>query len=199
MAFSTILSPGVNVGGTYQVIKVIGFGAMGVVYKVREQVGAVRRIRALKTVLPQFASDPAVVRRFRREAEKMCMLEHENIVPVLSYSEEGQFPYLVMPFIEGKTLKEYLAGYIAEHGAGLPLSEVIEIGLEVVRGLEIAHGFVNPENRQPEPMVHRDIKPGNIMVRVVDENGERRLKVLIMDFGIAKHCPIKIAATRSRR
>ena len=159
---------------------------MGVVYKVREQVGAVSRIRALKTVLPQFASDPTVARRFRQEAEKMCMLEHENIVPVLSYSEEGQFPYLVMPFIEGQTLKEYLAAYTAEHGCGLPLSEVIEIGLELVRGLEIAHRFVNPETRRPQPMVHRDIKPGNIMVRVDDESGERRLKVLIMDFGIAK-------------
>src|SRR5262249_54191222 len=186
MAVATILSPGVSVGGKYEVVEVIGFGGMGVVYKVREQVGAVSRIRALKTVLPQFASDPAVVGRFRQEAEKMCMLEHENIVPVLSYSEEGQFPYLVMPFIEGQTLKEYLAAYAAEHGRGLPLAEVVEIGLELVRGLEIAHRFVNPETRRPQPMVHRDIKPGNIMVRVGDESGERRLKVLIMDFGIAK-------------
>ncbi len=186
MAVATILSPGVSVGGKYEVVEVIGFGGMGVVYKVREQVGAVSRIRALKTVLPQFASDPTVARRFRQEAEKMCMLEHENIVPVLSYSEEGQFPYLVMPFIEGQTLKEYLTAYTAEHACGLPLSEVMEIGLELVRGLEIAHRFVNPETRRPQPMVHRDIKPGNIMVRVDDESGERRLKVLIMDFGIAK-------------
>jgi hypothetical protein len=186
MAVATILSPGVSVGGKYEVIEVLGFGGMGVVYKVREQVGAVSRIRALKTVLPQFASDTSVVRRFRQEAEKMCLLEHENIVPVLSYSEEGQFPYLVMPFIEGQTLKEYLADYVAQHGRGLPVSEVMEIGLELVRGLEVAHRFVNPETHRPQPMVHRDIKPGNIMVRVEDDSGERRLKVLIMDFGIAK-------------
>ncbi len=186
MAVSTILSPGVKVGGKYEVVEVIGFGGMGVVYKVREQVGAVSRIRALKTVLPQFASDAAVVGRFRQEAEKMCMLEHENIVPVLSYSEEGEFPYLVMPFIEGQTLKEYLTSYAAEHKRGLPLSEVMEIGLELVRGLEVAHRFVNPESRRPQPMVHRDIKPGNIMVRVDNQSGERDLKVLIMDFGIAK-------------
>jgi hypothetical protein len=186
MAISTILSPGAKVGGKYEVVEVIGFGGMGVVYKVREQVGAVSRIRALKTVLPQFASDAAVVGRFRQEAEKMCMLEHENIVPVLSYSEEGEFPYLVMPFIEGQTLKEYLATHTAEHKRGLPLSEVMEIGLELVRGLEVAHRFVNPDTRRPQPMVHRDIKPGNIMVRVENQSGERDLKVLIMDFGIAK-------------
>jgi hypothetical protein len=186
MAISTILSPGAKVGGKYEVVEVIGFGGMGVVYKVREQVGAVSRIRALKTVLPQFASDAAVVGRFRQEAEKMCMLEHENIVPVLSYSEEGEFPYLVMPFIEGQTLKEYLATHAAEQGRGLPLSEVMEIGLELVRGLEVAHRFVNPDTRRPQPMVHRDIKPGNIMVRVENQSGERDLKVLIMDFGIAK-------------
>jgi hypothetical protein len=186
MAVSTILSPGAKVGGKYEVVEVIGFGGMGVVYKVREQVGAVSRIRALKTVLPQFASDAAVVARFRQEAEKMCMLEHENIVPVLSYSEEGEFPYLVMPFIEGQTLKDYLASYSAEHKSGLPLSEVMQIGLELARGLEIAHRFVNPESQRPQPMVHRDIKPGNIMVRVSNQSGERSLKVLIMDFGIAK-------------
>ncbi len=186
MAISTILSPGAKVGGKFEVVEVIGFGGMGVVYKVREQVGAVSRIRALKTVLPQFASDAAVVGRFRQEAEKMCMLEHENIVPVLSYSEEGEFPYLVMPFIEGQTLKDYLTSYSAEHKSALPLSEVMQIGLELVRGLEVAHRFVNPETQRPQPMVHRDIKPGNIMVRVSNQSGERSLKVLIMDFGIAK-------------
>src|SRR5439155_25777892 len=98
MAVATILSPGVSVGGKFEVVEVIGFGGMGVVYKVREQVGAVSRIRALKTVLPQYAADKAVVTRFRQEAEKMCMLEHENIVPVLSYSEGGECPSLVTPF-----------------------------------------------------------------------------------------------------
>ncbi|MGH7821707.1 MAG: serine/threonine protein kinase, partial [Candidatus Binatia bacterium] len=181
-----ILSPGTRIGGKYEVVEVIGFGGMGVVYKVREQVGAVSRIRALKTVLPQHAEDPEVFTRFRQEAEKMCMLEHENIVPVLSYSEEGQFPYLIMPFIEGQTLKEYLAAHIAEHGRPLPLHEVMQIGLEVARGLQVAHGFIDPQTGRPSPMVHRDIKPGNVMVRVEDHGGERRLRILIMDFGIAK-------------
>jgi hypothetical protein len=187
MAQPSILSPGAKVGGKYEIVEVIGFGGMGLVYKVREQVGAVSRIRALKTVLPQYATDAAIMTRFRQEAEKMCLLEHENIVPVLSYSEEDELPYLVMPFIEGQTLKDYLASYVSTHeGRGLPLSEVMEIGLEVARGLEVAHGFVNQETGRPAPMVHRDIKPGNIMVRVENQGGERRLKVLIMDFGIAK-------------
>ncbi|MGH7856637.1 MAG: serine/threonine protein kinase, partial [Candidatus Binatia bacterium] len=181
-----ILSPGTRIGGKYEVVEVIGFGGMGVVYKVREQVGAVSRIRALKTVLPQHADDPEVVARFRQEAEKMCMLEHENIVPVLSYSEEGQFPYLIMPFIEGQTLKDYLAAHIVEHGRPLPLHDVMQIGLEIARGLQVAHGFVDPQTGRPSPMVHRDIKPGNVMVRVEDHGGERRLRIQIMDFGIAK-------------
>ncbi len=186
MAQSTILSPGAKIGGKFEVVGVIGFGGMGVVYKVREQVGGVSRVRALKTVLPQYAAEKAIVARFRQEAEKMCMLEHENIVPVLSYSEEGEFPYLVMPFIEGQTLKDYLASHMKEHGRPLPLSEVMAIGIELVRGLEVAHRFVNPETGRPQPMVHRDIKPGNIMVRVEERGGDRRLRVLLMDFGIAK-------------
>src|SRR6185503_14404505 len=137
MAHPTILQAGAKVGGKYEVVEVLGFGGMGVVYKVREQVGAVSRIRALKTVLPQYVNDQAVVRRFREEAEKMCMLEHENIVPVLAYSEEGEFPFLVMPFIEGQTLKEFMAAYMAENNRPLPLADVVEIGLEILRGLEV--------------------------------------------------------------
>src|SRR5262249_31527043 len=107
-------------------------------------------------------------------------------VPVLSYSEEGEFPYLVMPFIEGQTLKDYLAARMKAEKKPLPLAEAVEIGLEILRGLEVAHRFVNPENGRPQPMIHRDIKPGNIMCRLEDRLGERRLRVLIMDFGIAK-------------
>jgi hypothetical protein len=186
MVTPTGIVPGSRIGGKYEVVEVLGYGGMGVVYKVREQVGAVSRIRALKTVLPRHATNASIVARFREEAEKMCLLEHDNIVPVLSYSEEGEFPYLVMPFIEGQTLKEFLAAHMAKFGRPLPLVDVADIGLQITRGLEVAHHFSNPETGKLQPIIHRDIKPGNIMVRLEGRSGERTLRVLIMDFGIAK-------------
>ncbi|MGH7804859.1 MAG: serine/threonine protein kinase, partial [Candidatus Binatia bacterium] len=186
MVTPTGIVPGSRIGGKYEVVEVIGYGGMGVVYKVREQVGAVSRIRALKTVLPRHATNPSIVTRFREEAEKMCLLEHDNLVPVLSYSEEGEFPYLVMPFIEGQTLKEFLAAHMAKFGRPLPLVDVAEIGLQITRGLDVAHHFSNAETGKVQPIIHRDIKPGNIMVRTEGRAGERNLRVLIMDFGIAK-------------
>ena len=187
MAVATILSPGANVGGKFEVVEIIGFGGMGVVYKVREQVGAVSRIRALKTVLPQFASDAVVARRFRQEAEKMCMLEHENIVPVLSYSEEGEFPYLVMPFIEGQTLKEYLAELLRRARA-----RTAAVGGHGDRSRAGAGLGGRPSLRQPGDAAGRSrwstatSSPATSWYGVENESGERRLKVLIMDFGIAK-------------
>src|ERR1051326_933936 len=180
------LTPGSRIGGSYEVVEQIGVGGMGIVYKVREHVGGVSRIRALKTILPQHLENQAIRDRFREEAEKMCLLEHENILPVLAYNEEGGFRYLVMPFIEGQTLRDSLRQHVAEKRGGLPLPQVIEIGLQLVYGLEAAHGFVNPSTGRPQPIIHRDIKPGNIMVRAEGRGGEQRLKVLIMDFGIAK-------------
>ena len=138
MATSLGFSLGTKIAGKYEILDTLGVGGMGVVYKVREQVGAVGRIRALKTILPQHVQNQDMRNRFREEAEKMCVLEHENIVPVLNYSEEGDLPFIVMPFIEGHTLKDYLSRHLKDNGTGLPLPQVLEIGVQVALGLEIA-------------------------------------------------------------
>lgn len=186
MSDTSGITLGSKIDGRYEVVAVIGFGGMGVVYKVRQQVGGVSRVWALKTILPRHATDAAILTRFREEAEKMCLLDHENIVSAIDYSEKGDLPYIVMPFVEGRSLRDYLVDYQRREGRTLPLSQVVDIALELVRGLEAAHGFVNPDTGRPQPIIHRDIKPANIMVRFDGQGGERRLRVFIMDFGIAK-------------
>jgi serine/threonine-protein kinase len=110
-----------------------------------------------------------LVKRFYREARVMARLSHPHIARVIDIQqdEERQFYYFVMEYIQGWTLSQYLQ----ERGA-LPLREVIEITRQVARALDYAH-------RHNPPVIHRDIKPTNIMIE-----GSRR--VVVMDFGIAK-------------
>lgn len=145
-----------NVLGKYILTGSIGKGAMGAVYK-----GWDRRLRrwvALKLLLA--TSDPQLVARFRREAETAAAIQHPNIVPIYDVGESDGRPYLVMKYVEGSTLS----------GMSLALDQAVAVALQAARGVAYAH-----EN----DVVHRDLKPGNIMV---DGSGH----VYVMDFGLAK-------------
>jgi hypothetical protein len=85
--------PGTRIGGKYEVVEVDRLRRDGRRPQGARAVGSVSPIRALKTILPPQAAHPSILTRFREEAEKLCLLEHENIVPVLAYGEEGDFPY----------------------------------------------------------------------------------------------------------
>src|SRR5262245_665312 len=152
----------------YEVISTLGQGGMGLVYKVRH-VGLDTTF-ALKMLPSYLMENQDMVTRFYREARVMARLNHPNIVRVfdVEQDEELNVYFFVMEYIEGKTLRQYLS----EKGP-LSLSEVVNISRHVAGALAYAHGH------QP-PIIHRDIKPTNIMIE--DHSG----RVMVMDFGIAK-------------
>ena len=152
----------------YEVLSQLGEGGMGVVYKVRHT--ALENVSALKVMSTHFGDDPDLVKRFYREARVLARLNHPNIVRVIDIErdEELKFYYFVMEYIEGQTLRDHL-----RESGPLGIAQVLAITKQVAGALDFAHHY-NP------PVIHRDIKPTNIMI----EDGSQR--VVVMDFGIAK-------------
>ncbi len=150
-------------GGRYEIIEEIGRGGMALVYKARCTL--LDRIVAVKVLQPQFADDDEFVRRFNREAQAAARLSHPNIVNIYDVGQEEKIHYIVMEYIEGKTLK----ALIREKNY-LPLSESVRIAVQIGLALDHAHRH---------EIVHCDIKPHNIMITV-----DGRVKVA--DFGLAR-------------
>ena len=142
----------------------LGEGGFGVVYRARDV--RLKRDVAVKVLRRELVSTPGFVERFEREAQALAALRHPNIVPVYSIGDQDDLMYLVMPFVSGVTLSDYLR----QHGR-LSLEEAEQILQAVGSALSTAHAV---------GLVHRDIKPDNVML----EGTERR--PLLMDFGIAK-------------
>jgi eukaryotic-like serine/threonine-protein kinase len=150
-------------GDRYEVQGRIGVGGMAEVWRGYDRV--LNRTVAIKTLLPQFARDASFVDRFRREAQAAARLNHHGIVSVYDSGTDGETPYIVMQFIEGRTLADYLAS-----GKTIPPMKAAQVAKEIAEALAAAHS---------EGVIHRDIKPANVMVT-------RDGKVLVMDFGIAR-------------
>ena len=147
----------------YQLGERIGVGGMAEVYSAQDMV--LGRIVAVKTMLPQYASDPDFTRRFRQEAAAAANLQSPYIVNVYDWGHDQDTYYIVMEFVRGSDLKTA----ILERGA-INQRKVAEIGSQVCQALTVAHR---------QDIIHRDIKPQNIMVQP-DGN------VKVMDFGIAR-------------
>ncbi|NOT53746.1 MAG: protein kinase, partial [Deltaproteobacteria bacterium] len=152
----------------YEELGQLGQGGQGVVYKVRHVEH--QTVMALKALPAYLLEDQDMVARFEQESVLMTRLQHRNIARVLGTGRDDalNLTYFVMEYIEGRTLKQYLY----EKGP-LSLSEVLEIARQVASALEYAH-------TQTPPVIHRDIKPTNIMIE--DHTG----RVVVLDFGIAK-------------
>lgn len=149
--------------GDYLIIDKIGAGGMGQVLKAQHR--RMKRVVAIK-VLPQSATKTAdAVKRFQREAEAAARLLHPNIVAAFDAGRAGNTYFLVMEYVDG----EDLSSMVRKQGA-LPVGDVISYMLQAARGLAYAHG---------EGVVHRDIKPGNLLV---DKKGT----VKILDMGLAR-------------
>ncbi len=166
---STLTDPliGSTLAGHLQILSCVGRGGMSVVYKAKDLL--LYRTVAVK-VLRSHSAVPKGIKRFRYEAVAASKLDHPNIVRVYKFNvpEQGQ-PYLVMDYLEGSSLAEF----IAKNGA-IELRRTISIMTKVCEGLEHAH---------KAGVIHRDLKPGNIML-VKDQDGQQSVK--IVDFGIAK-------------
>ncbi len=147
----------------YEIIRRVGVGGMADVYLAEDtQLG---REVALKILHPQYAGDDSFVERFRREALSAAKLQHPNIVQIYDSGRDADFNFIVMEYVEGQSLKDYLT----EEGP-LEIGDACRIAREVLTALAYAHRT---------GLVHRDIKPGNILL-------SRDGKVQVTDFGIAR-------------
>lgn len=148
--------------GPYEITEKIGQGGMATVYKAYHK--ALDRYIAIKVLHPAYKEEESFLRRFTREAQVVARLEHPNIVPVYDFAEHEGDPYLVMRYVEGKTLKERL------RDEKLSSKEILRIAYAVANGLDYAHA---------QGVLHRDIKPSNILLTAVGG-------VYITDFGLAR-------------
>jgi len=144
----------------YEILEILGEGGMAFVYKARDT--QLERFVAIKTLKPTYVNQETFVDRFKREAKTAANLNHPNIVQIFDWGIEDE-PYFVMEYIEGNTLTSIIA-----KNRTISLSDILFIGAQVSSGLHAAH---------QKGLVHRDIKPGNIMIT---PDG----KVKVTDFGI---------------
>ena len=154
---------GMVIGDRYEILESIGAGGMSDVYKAKDR--KLNRFVALKVLKKEFSENKDFVSKFRTEAQAAAGLEHQNIVNVYDVGEEDGIYYIVMELVEGITLKRYI-----EKKQRLSVKESVSIAIQISMGLEAAHN---------NGIVHRDIKPQNIMI---SKDG----KVKVTDFGIAK-------------
>ncbi len=148
----------------YEIIECIGMGGMAVVYKARDH--RLNRLVAVKILKPELAQDAEFRRRFHDESQAVAMLSHANIVSVYDVSRSDGLDYIVMELVDGLTLKQYMQ----RRGTPLNWREALHFITQIMRALSHAHS---------RGIIHRDIKPHNIMVL-------RDGSVKVTDFGIAQ-------------
>ena len=154
---------GKRLDGRYVIKEIIGVGGMAVVYKAYDNIED--RIVAIKILKEEFVSNEEFLRRFRNESKAIAMLSHPNIVKVYDVSFGDLIQYIVMEYIDGITLKEYI-----EQQGSLRWKDAVHFTIQILRGLQHAHD---------KGIVHRDVKPQNIMVL---PDGT----IKVTDFGIAR-------------
>src|SRR5689334_10832074 len=147
--------------GPYEIVAPLGAGGMGEVYRARDS--RLGREVAVKVLPPRLSESPEARARFEREARVISGLNHPHICVLHDLGREGSIDYLVMELVEGETLAQRIAR------GPLPIPEVLRIGAEVADALDRAHRA---------GVVHRDLKPGNIMLT---KTGAK-----LMDFGLAR-------------
>lgn len=154
---------GKRLDGRYEIREIIGVGGMAVVYKAYDNIDD--RLVSIKVLKDEFLANEEFRRRFKNESKAIAVLSHPNIVKVYDVSLGDKLQYIVMEYVEGITLKEYI-----EQQGVIPWREAVHFTTQILRALQHAHD---------KGIVHRDIKPQNIMLL---ENGT----IKVTDFGIAR-------------
>src|SRR6266536_5923491 len=148
--------------GHYRVLEKIGAGAMGEVFRARDE--RLGRDVALKLIRPASSENPDRLRRFEREARAAAALNHPNILAIYDVGFDGTVPYIVSELLEGRNLRQRLSE------GPIPVRGAADYGLQIAHGLTAAHERL---------IVHRDLKPENLFLTKDD-------RVKILDFGVAK-------------
>lgn len=150
--------------GAFEIVGIVGSGGMGIVLKARDP--ALDRFVAIKMLAPHLASSASARRRFAREARAAAAVLHENVIEIYQVSHWNDLPYLVMPYLPDPSL-----GQRIEEEGPLPLESILSVGAQVAKGLFAAHS---------QGLVHRDVKPANILLCKGTE------RAIITDFGLAR-------------
>ncbi len=154
---------GITLGNRYDMLEKIGTGGMATVYKAKDTL--LNRFVAIKILRDSLEDEKQVVSNFIKEAQSSASLVHNNIVSVYDVGEENGLNYMVMEYVDGITLKEYI-----KHKGALPWQEACDFAIQIGQGIGEAHSI---------NIIHRDIKPQNILM-----TKDKTLKVT--DFGIAR-------------
>ena len=158
-----MIQTGMILGGRYEILEHIGSGGMADVYKAKCRKS--NSYVAVKVLRKEYSDDETLVRRFNSEARSTADLNHPNIVSILDEGNDQGIHYIVMELAEGMTLKRYIRRY-----GRLSVRETVDFSIQIASGIQAAH---------EHNIVHRDIKPQNI---IVSDSG----KIKVTDFGIAK-------------
>ncbi|MEE2903770.1 MAG: protein kinase [Myxococcota bacterium] len=151
--------------GRYEIVNQVGQGGMARLYRAKHKF--LPQEFAIKFLFGEFAANPQIVTRFQREAQAVSKIKHPNIVQTVDFGQTDEgLPFMVMEFIEGASLSQYIA---AHHP--LPLTVIADLAKQLSSGLHAAHD---------EGFVHRDLKPGNVMISERPEG----LHATILDFGL---------------
>ena len=157
------LAAGTVLGTRYEIVQILGQGGMGAVYKARDL--ELDRVVAVKVIRPDLASHPDILARFKQELILARQITHRNVIRIFDLSEASGIKFITMEFIEGQDLKSL----VSEKGR-ISFEEAAGFIEQVCLALEAAHA---------EGVVHRDLKPQNIMV-------DKQSRASVMDFGIAR-------------
>lgn len=158
-----LLQPGTVLANRYEIIQILGEGGMGAVYKAKDR--ELDRTIALKVIRPELANNTEILQRFKQELILARQITDRNIIRIFDLGEADGIRFITMEYLEGESLYHLL-----REGGKLPVPDVVDIMEQVFSGLRAAHR---------EGVIHRDLKPGNIMR---DKQG----RVVVMDFGLAR-------------
>ena len=158
-----LLLPGTLLGGRYSILRLLGQGGMGAVYKARDL--ELDRVIALKVIRPELAGNPGILQRFKQELILARHVTHKNVIRIYDLGDADGLKFITMEYVDGEDLRALLR----RHNKFSPV-EAVEIIQQICRALEAAHA---------EGVIHRDLKPQNVMR---DSQG----RIVVMDFGLAR-------------
>lgn len=164
--------------GSYRVLSTLGRGGMAVVYKGYQP--SLDRYVAIKVMSRSLGGEESFIERFQREAAGVAQLRHQNIVQMVDFGVQDDISYMVMEYIQGESLKDWLR-QLREVNHRLPLADAVKVVRDIAAALDYAHAH---------GIVHRDVKPANIMLRQEERlaqlTGNAEYTAVLTDFGVAR-------------